>query len=175
MVSHSNTGGIAFKASQLGKTYSWANLQKMLHYEPERDNPLLFALKASAMRGNETSDSDKEVTKVAITPSLPAALESEGTPPPIYDHRAGASETTEAQTLLNITRMACKQTSSADYFMTRVLKWLLSIPYLAAFTDLLKKAGKTFLHEKSSFSTIHTVLSAEPALSEPPGQQRNTD
>ncbi|MBB1227718.1 relaxase [Pantoea pleuroti] len=164
--------GIAFKASQLGKSYSWANLQEKLRYEPERDNPLLFALKASAMGGNETSDSDKEVTKVAITPSLPAALESEGTPPPIYDHRAGASETTEAQTLFNITSTSGKQPSRADYFMTRVLEWLLSIPYLAAFTDLLKKAGKTFLHQKSSFSTIHTVLSAEPELSEPPGSSK---
>lgn len=159
--------GIAFKASQLGKGYSWATLQEKLSYEPERDNPLLFALKASAMGGNETSDSDIEVTKVAITPSLPAALESELTPPPMHEHRAGAFETTEAQTPLSITRMACEQTSSADSFMTRVLKWLLSIPYLAAFADLLKKAGKTFLHEKSSFSTIHKVLSAEPELSEP--------
>lgn len=161
--------GIAFKASQLGKSYSWANLQEKLRYEPERDNPLLFALKASAIGGNETSDSDIEATKVAITPSLPAALESEGTPPPMYEHRGRASEIPEAQTPLSITRMACEQTSSADSFMTRVLKWLLSIPYLAAFADLLKKAGKTFLHEKSSFSTIHTVLSAEPELSEPLG------
>ncbi|WP_390905187.1 relaxase/mobilization nuclease domain-containing protein [Pantoea agglomerans] len=165
-------GGIAFKASQLGKAYSWAHLQERLHYEPERDNSLLFALKASTMRGNETSNSDIEATKVAITPSLQAALESEGTPPPIYDHRAGASETTEAQTLFNITSTSGKQPSRADYFMTRVLEWLLSIPYLAAFTDLLKKAGKTFLHQKSSFSTIHTVLSAEPELSEPPGSSK---
>lgn len=34
--------GIAFKASQLGKKYSWANLQKLLNYEPERDNSLLL-------------------------------------------------------------------------------------------------------------------------------------
>lgn len=160
--------GIAFKASQLGKTYSWVNLEEKLHYEPERDNPLLFALKDSAMGGNETSNSDIEATKVAITPSLPAALESEVTPPPMYEHRDGTSETPEAQTQLRITHMACEQTSSADCFMTRVLKWLLSIPYLAAFTDLLKKAGKTFLHQKSSFSTIHTVLSAEPELSASP-------
>ncbi len=33
---------IAFKASQLGKMYSWANLQKLLNYEPERDNPILL-------------------------------------------------------------------------------------------------------------------------------------
>lgn len=157
--------GIAFKASQLGKTYSWANLQEKLHYEPERDNPLLFALKATAMGDNETSAPKIETTNVVITPSLPAALESEVTTAPLYEDRVEASETTEAQTLLNITLAPREQTSSADYFMTRVLKWLLSIPYLAAFTDLLKKAGKTFLHQKSSFSTIHTVLSAEPELS----------
>jgi len=160
--------GIAFKASRLGKGYSWATLQEKLRYEPERDNPLLLALKASAKEGDEMSDSEIEATKVAITPSLPAALESEVTPPPMYEHRDGTSETPEAQTQLRITHMACEQTSSADCFMTRVLKWLLSIPYLAAFTDLLKKAGKTFLHQKSSFSTIHTVLSAEPELSASP-------
>ncbi|MGC0929519.1 relaxase/mobilization nuclease domain-containing protein [Pantoea agglomerans] len=157
--------GIAFKASQLGKSYSWANLQAKLRYEPERDNPLLYALKASAIGGNKTSNLEIEATKVAITPSLPAALESELTSPPMYEHGVGASETPEAQTPPSITRMACEQTSSADYFMTRILEWLLSIPYLAAFADLLKKAGKTFLHQKSSFSTIQTVLSAEPELS----------
>ncbi|MFE0585091.1 relaxase/mobilization nuclease domain-containing protein [Pantoea vagans] len=156
--------GIAFKASQLGKGYSWATLQEKFRYEPERDNPLLLALKASAKEGDEMSDSEIEATKVAITPSLPAALESELTSPPMYKHGVGASETPEAQTPLSITRMACEQTSSADYFMTRILEWLLSIPYLAAFANLLKKAGKTFLHQKSSFSTIQTVLSAEPEL-----------
>lgn len=58
--------GIAFKASQLGKSYSWANLQKKLLYEPERDNPLLLTLKASAMGGDETSDSVIEAAKVAM-------------------------------------------------------------------------------------------------------------
>lgn len=161
--------GIAFKASQLGKGYSWATLQEKLRYESERDNPILFALKASAMGDNETSDSDIEATKVAITLPLPAALESEGTSPPMYEHGVEASETTEAQTLLDMTRMPSEQTRSADFFMTRVLRWLLSIPYLAAFTDMLKKTGKTLLHRKSSFSTVHAVLSAEPALSELPG------
>ncbi|WP_413787387.1 relaxase/mobilization nuclease domain-containing protein [Pantoea agglomerans] len=161
--------GIAFKASQLGKGYTWATLQEKLHYEPERDNPLLFALKATAMGGNETSDPKIEATNVVTTPALTAGLKSEGTPPPVYEHRVKAPETTEAQTLLDMTRMPSEQTRSADFFMTRVLKWLLSIPYLAAFTNLLKKAGKTFLHEKSSFSTIHTVRSVEPELYEPPG------
>jgi hypothetical protein len=159
--------GIAFKASQLGKGYSWATLQEKLSYEPERNNPLLFALKASSIGDNETSASELKATKLAITPSLPSALESELTSPHMYEHGVEASETTEAQTLPDMTRMPSEQTRSADFFMTRVLRWLLSIPYLSAFKDLLKKAGKTFLHQKSSFSTIHKVLSAEPELSEP--------
>jgi len=164
--------GIAFKASQLGKSYSWANLQDKLSYEPERDNPLLFALKASSIADNETSASELKATKVAFTPSLQSALESELTSPPMYEHGVEASETTEAQTLLDMTRMPSEQTRSADFFMTRILRWLLSIPYLSALTDLLKKAGKTFLHPKASFSTIHKVLSAEPELSEPSGNSQ---
>jgi len=161
--------GIAFKASQLGKSYSWANLQDKLHYEPERDNPLLFALKASAMACSETSDSVTQVTLGEPPLSSPAALEVEAE---AITHSQVHEQGTEAQTLLNITRMPGEQNSSADYFMTRVLEWLLSIPYLAAFADLLKKAGKTFLHQKSSFSTIHKVLSAEPELSEPSGNSQ---
>ncbi|WP_414693939.1 relaxase/mobilization nuclease domain-containing protein [Pantoea agglomerans] len=162
-------GGIAFKASQLGKTYSWANLQKMLHYEPERDNPLLFALKASALSGDETRHLETEATQVTLGEpvlSSPAALEVEAE---AITHSQVHEQGTEAQTLFNSTRMPSEQTSSADSFMTSVLKWLLGIPYLAAFTDMLKKTGKSFLHQKSSFSTIHAALSAEPALSELPG------
>ena len=162
--------GIAFKASQLGKAYSWATLQEKLRYAPERDNPILFALKASASSGNEASKSDTPViVEVASQPS-PAPLETQVIAEFLVHEQR--TEATEAQLPFNITHLTNKQTSSTDYFMTRILKWLLSIPYLAAFTDLLKKAGKTFLHQKSSFSTIHTVLSAEPALSEPPGSSQ---
>lgn len=156
--------GIAFKASQLGKGYSWATLQEKLSYEPERDNPLLFALKASSIGDNETSASELKATKVAITPSLPSALESELTSLPMYEHGVEASETTEAHTLLDMTRMPSEQTRSADFFMTRALRWLLSIPYLPAFTDMLKKTGKTFLHQKSSFSVINALRTAEPEV-----------
>jgi len=158
--------GIAFKASQLGKSYSWANLQEKLRYVPERDNPLLFTLKASAVGSSETSEPDTQVTLGDPALSSPASLEVEAK---AITHSQVHEQGPEAQTLLNTTRMPSEKTSSADYFMTRVLKWLLSIPYLATFTGLLKKAGKTFLHQKSSFSTIHTVLLAEPELSEPLG------
>ncbi|HCP27852.1 MAG TPA: relaxase [Pantoea ananatis] len=158
--------GIAFKASQLGKAYSWATLQEKLRYAPERDTPLLFAIKASARETYETSEPETQVTLGEPALSSPAALEVEAE---AVTHSQVNEQGTEAQTLLNITLMPSEQTRSADFFMTRVLRWLLSIPYLATFTDLLKKAGKTFLHQKSSFSTIHTVLSAEPELYEPLG------
>ncbi|MDQ0628229.1 relaxase/mobilization nuclease domain-containing protein [Pantoea agglomerans] len=167
--------GIVFKASQLDKGYSWATLLEKFSYEPERDNPLLFALKASAMGGNETRHLETETTQVTLgEPALfsPAALKAEAIAHSQAQVHEQRSEATEVRELLNITRLPNKRTSSANYFMTSVLKWLLSIPYLAAFTDLLKKAGKTFLHQKSSFSTIHTVLSAEPELSEPPGSSK---
>ncbi len=155
--------GIAFKASQLGKAYSWATLQEKLRYAPERDNPLLFSLKAPAMRSNETGDSVTEATTEDTTPSLPASLESEIiAPPPQQVHRVETAETCEAHTPASIVLTALEPARKKDYIMTAAIKWLLSIPYLTAFTKLLKKAGKTFLHRKSSFSVISTVKSAEP-------------
>ncbi|AMG59239.1 relaxase [Pantoea vagans] len=155
--------GIAFKASQLGKAYSWATLQEKLRYAPERDNPLLFSLKAPAMRSNETGDSVTEATTEYTTPSLPASLESEIiAPPPQQEHRVETAQTCEAHTPASIVLTALEPARKKDYIMTAVIKWLLSIPYLTAFTELLKKAGKTFLHRKSSFSIISAVSSAEP-------------
>lgn len=40
-------GNMAFKASQLGKIYSWSALQNRINYIPDRDNAFLFNLKAS--------------------------------------------------------------------------------------------------------------------------------
>lgn len=157
--------GIAFKASQLGKAYSWATLQEKLRYAPERDNPLLFALKAPARISNEAGDSGAEAAQEDSTPSLPASLESEIiAPPPQQEHRVETAKTCEAHTPASIVLTALKPARKNDYIMTAVIKWLLSIPYLTAFTELLKKAGKTFLHRKSSFSVISTVRSAEPDL-----------
>ena len=157
--------GIAFKASQLGKAYSWATLQEKLRYEPQRDNPLLFDLKASAIGRTEASELVTEATKEDTTPSLTAAMTEEVTaPPPQREPRVETAETCEAHTPPSSVLAAMEPVSNKDFLMTAVIKWLLSIPYLTAFTELLKKAGKTFLHRKSSFSVISTVRSAEPDL-----------
>jgi hypothetical protein len=155
--------GIAFKASQLGKAYSWATLQEKLRYEPERDNPLLFALKASAVGGNERTDLVTEATKKDLTLSLTAAMTEELTArPPQREYRVETAQTCEAHTPASIVLTALEPAKNKDYIMTAVIKWLLSIPYIQAFAKLLKETGKTFLHRKSSFSVINALRSAEP-------------
>lgn len=155
--------GIAFKASQLGKAYSWATLQEKLRYAPERDNPLLFALKAPVMRSNEASDSVIVAAKEDTTLSLTAAMTEKVTAyAPQREYRVETAETCEAHTPASSLLTVMEAARNKDYLMTAVIKWLLSIPYLQAFTKLLKETGKTFLHRKSSFSVISTVKSAEP-------------
>ncbi|MGC0784555.1 relaxase/mobilization nuclease domain-containing protein [Pantoea agglomerans] len=155
--------GIVFKASQLGKSYSWANLQEKLRYEPERDNPLLFALKASSIGDNEKSDLVTETTKEDTRLSLNAAMVKDViTRPPEHEQRVVATETYEADIPASTVLTVMESASNKDYLMTAVMKWLMSIPYLVAFAKLLKGTGKTFLHRKSSFSVINAVSSAEP-------------
>lgn len=45
--------GISFKASQLGKSYSWNNLQKKLNYQPERDNKFFISKESISVRERE--------------------------------------------------------------------------------------------------------------------------
>ncbi|KMK81520.1 MULTISPECIES: relaxase/mobilization nuclease domain-containing protein [Pectobacterium] len=61
--------GIAFKASQLGKCYSWSALQNRLDYQPERDNAFLFELKMPSV--SETSVSEAlDMTTATDTPEI---------------------------------------------------------------------------------------------------------
>ncbi|AYH01134.1 relaxase/mobilization nuclease domain-containing protein [Pectobacterium parmentieri] len=55
---------IAFKASQLGKSYSWSALQHRLDYQPERDNAFLFGLKIPSV--SEASVSEALDMTIAI-------------------------------------------------------------------------------------------------------------
>jgi hypothetical protein len=50
--------GIAFKASQLGKGYSWSALQSRIDYQPERDNAFLFKLKSSVRETSVSATHD---------------------------------------------------------------------------------------------------------------------
>lgn len=69
--------GIAFKASQLGKAYSWKNLQEKLSYQPERDNDYLLALKSSEFPEKQLPEVDAFM-QLAMNPAdLPATIHPE--------------------------------------------------------------------------------------------------
>ncbi|MBA0194594.1 relaxase/mobilization nuclease domain-containing protein [Pectobacterium carotovorum] len=61
--------GIAFKASQLGKCYSWSTLQDKLDYQPERDNAFLFALKMPSVSKASVSEA-LDMTIAIDTPEI---------------------------------------------------------------------------------------------------------
>ncbi|MDX6917465.1 relaxase/mobilization nuclease domain-containing protein [Pectobacterium carotovorum] len=61
--------GIAFKASQLGKCYSWSALQNRLDYQPERDNAFLFALKMPSVSKASVSEA-LDMTTATDTPEF---------------------------------------------------------------------------------------------------------
>ncbi|EMZ2033778.1 relaxase/mobilization nuclease domain-containing protein [Salmonella enterica] len=54
--------GIAFKASQLGKGYSWSALQSRIDYQQERDNAFLFKLKSSVRETSVSATHDMVIT-----------------------------------------------------------------------------------------------------------------
>ncbi|POE18511.1 relaxase [Pectobacterium odoriferum] len=61
--------GIAFKASQLGKCYSWSTLQDKLDYQPERDNAFLLALKMPSVSKASVSEA-LDMTNAIDTPEI---------------------------------------------------------------------------------------------------------
>ncbi|MFM1347501.1 relaxase/mobilization nuclease domain-containing protein [Yersinia proxima] len=74
--------GIEFKASQLGKKYTWSNFQRYIVYIPERDNALLLntrtSIEAPAPAGMVIKTARETLTiseKIAsLTPSLKASI-----------------------------------------------------------------------------------------------------
>ncbi|KAA3665581.1 relaxase, partial [Pectobacterium carotovorum subsp. carotovorum] len=59
----------AFKASQLGKCYSWSTLQDKLDYQPELDNAFLFALKMPSVSKASVSEA-LDMTIAIDTPEI---------------------------------------------------------------------------------------------------------
>ncbi len=71
---------VAFKASQLGKKYSWSNLQKLLNYEPERAEALrtdISPISPAKQQGESLTIAEKIASltsAIALTPIAKASL-----------------------------------------------------------------------------------------------------
>ncbi|MCL2893211.1 relaxase/mobilization nuclease domain-containing protein [Brenneria tiliae] len=153
--------GIAFKASQLGKGYSWAELQNKIDYQPERDNAFLFELKASA----------SEAPDIAITPVIAAEDVNSPIESLILDNHAGQDEYVityptalhkEAVAINKeaIANEALKESPKRSY-TTTAFRWLEAIPYIDAIIGMLKKLKIPTLKRPEKHKTITGVRIVE--------------
>ncbi|WP_148875170.1 relaxase/mobilization nuclease domain-containing protein [Serratia marcescens] len=139
--------GISFKASQLGKAYSWPALQGKLDYQPERDNGFLFALKMPSVSKASVS----EAPCMFMTTDAPEITTTEANGPIaalIHDNRAGQDEYANALAKqLHLEPSAGAQEEFATEALKEAYKrsyrastfrWLETIPYLNTIITIFK-------------------------------------
>lgn len=149
--------GIAFKASQLGKGYSWSALQSRIDYQPERDNAFLFELKASVSEAPctfMTTDAPEITTREVHSPK--EAL--------IHDNRAGQDEYTNASVkqfhLEAGAKESLKEAPDRSYAVS-AFRWLEYIPYLDLIYRMVKNLKIPTLKRPRKHKTITGVRVVE--------------
>ncbi|RYC47226.1 relaxase/mobilization nuclease domain-containing protein [Pectobacterium zantedeschiae] len=158
-------GGIAFKASQLGKGYSWSALQHRLDYQPERDNAFLFGLKMPSV--SEASVSEAIDMAITTAPEITTAGMNNPTEALIQDSRAGQDEyaITYPTALRNeaivsnkevYATEALKEAPNRSYAIS-TFRWLETIPYLNIIIGMLKKLKIPTLKRPGKHNTITGV------------------
>ena len=168
--------GIAFKASQLGKGYSWSALQNRLDYQPERDNAFLFALKMPSV--SKASVSEAPDSAIATHPHEITTTEANSAIAAlIHDNSAGQNEYTNASVKpIHLEAGAGAQ----EAFATEALKvapkrsdavsafrWLEYIPYLDVIYRMLKNLKIPTLKRPRKHKTITSVRMIEITSSPP--------
>ncbi|HII0439313.1 TPA: relaxase/mobilization nuclease domain-containing protein, partial [Klebsiella pneumoniae] len=162
--------GIAFKASQLGKGYSWSALQSRIDYQQERDSAYLFKLKSSVRETSVSATHD-----MAITTDTPEIM-TEYVNRPIealilYNRAAGQDEFTNASAKqLHLeagagaqeafATEAAKEASKQSY-MVSTFRWLETIPYLNTIITIFKNLKIPTLKRQRKYKTITGVKTIE--------------
>ncbi|HHV7381877.1 relaxase/mobilization nuclease domain-containing protein [Escherichia fergusonii] len=158
--------GIAFKASQLGKGYSWSALQNRLDYQPERDNAFLFALKMPSV--SKASVSEAPDSAIATHPH---EITTEDVNSPveslILDNHTGQDEYTNASHLEvgagakeSIAIEELKKAPKRSYTVSS-FRWLETIPYLQIIIGMLKNLKIPTLQRPKKHKTITGVRVVE--------------
>ncbi|EBP6617599.1 relaxase/mobilization nuclease domain-containing protein [Salmonella enterica] len=140
---------IAFKASQLGKGYSWANLQKQLNYNPDH---------LEALRTN-TPAKDHPAPAPAPAPAtvLKTAERKESIGKKIAELELRLREDKRNEIVEKILQKnAVKQQKHL-----RLTGW---IPFLQRLIELLRKYGRSILHKvPTNFSEVYSTHHLKPA------------
>ncbi|EMY7041640.1 relaxase, partial [Salmonella enterica] len=139
---------IAFKASQLGKAYSWVNLQKQLNYNQDH----LEALRA---------------TKKVIPAPAPAPAPTKDVATTDIPRESISEKIAELELRLRedrrneIVEKILQKNAVKQQKHLRFVEWL---SYLKHYVELLRSFGKTILHKThTTFSTIYAMKSLNKA------------
>ncbi|HAT1641802.1 TPA: relaxase/mobilization nuclease domain-containing protein [Raoultella ornithinolytica] len=157
--------GIAFKASQLGKGYSWSALQSRIDYQKERDNAFLFKLKSSIREISVSATHDMAITTDA--PEIMTEYVNRPIEALIFDNRvAGQDEYTNAsvkQFHLEAgagAKESLKEAPDRSYAVP-TFRWLEYIPYLDLIYRMLKNLKIPTLKRPRKHKTITGVRVVE--------------
>lgn len=144
--------GIAFKASQLGKGYSWAVLHNKIDYQAERDNAFLFELRASVSEEPEAVIPSETIIE-EVPPSIEALIQDNRAVQDDQLHLgAGVKEAYTTEAL----RVAPKRSYTISTF-----RWLETIPHLTSIINILKKIKISILKHPQKHKTITGVRVVE--------------
>ncbi|HBE6751951.1 TPA: relaxase/mobilization nuclease domain-containing protein [Escherichia coli] len=158
--------GIAFKASQLGRGYSWAALQDKLDYQPERDNAFLFKLKSSVRETSVSATHDMAITTDA--PEIMTEYVNRPIEALILDNRATCQDEFTNASVKQLhsepgasaqgafATEAVKEASKRSY-MVSMFRWLETIPYLNTIITIFKNLKIPTLKRPLKHKTITGV------------------
>lgn len=162
--------GIAFKASQLGKGYSWSALQSRIDYQQERDNAFLFKLKSSVRETSVSATHDMAITTDA--PETTTEYVNRPIEALILDKRAAGQDeysiasveallpeavaTNKEAIATETLKVAPKRSYRASTF-----RWLETIPYLNTIITIFKNLKIPTLKRPQKHKTITSVRMVE--------------
>ena len=162
--------GIAFKASQLGKGYSWSALQSRIDYQQERDNAFLFKLKSSVRETSVGATHDMVITIDA--PETTTEYVNRPIEALILDKRAAGQDeysiasveallpeavaTNKEAIATETLKVAPKRSYRASTF-----RWLETIPYLNTIITIFKNLKIPTLKRPQKHKTITSVRVVE--------------
>lgn len=162
--------GIAFKASQLGKGYSWSALQSRIDYQQERDNAFLFKLKSSVRETSVsathdmviTIDAPETTTEYVNRPIEALILDKRATGQDEYSIASveallpEAVATNKEAIATETLKVAPKRSYRASTF-----RWLEIIPYLNTIITIFKNLKIPTLKRPQKHKTITSVRVVE--------------
>ncbi|PDO27137.1 relaxase [Escherichia coli] len=137
--------GIAFKASQLGKGYSWANLQKQLNYNPDH---------LEALRTNTPA-------KDHPAPAPATVLKTTERKESICEKIAELELRLREDKRNEIVEKILQKNAAKQQKHLKLIGW---IPFLQRLIELLRKYGRSILHKvPTNFSEVYSTHHLKPA------------